>query len=467
MINKIYKRIHNKYSILFKFIFFLRHLLGIFFISIILFLLIPNFFDFKKNDKFIKSHLLENYGLKLNKYESVKYNFMPVPSLEFQNANLLIETNSLKMNVANLRIYPNLINIYNYEDFNSKKIVLNQNNILLEDYDLKILIDYIYNLKNKLTFKNLDLKITRDNLPLINLAKIDFSNYGYKKNIVRGEIFNKKFKIRISDSYDKINFKLLNTGISADISFNEIKKDLKISGVFKSKLLNSNLKFNFDYDDKKIKIYNSYFRNKYLSFNNKSTIIYSPFFNFNSIFKVEDINIKILKKINIEKILNSKYLIKKINAKNEINFKSKKFSQKLIDDLYLNINLAYGRLAFSKKISISENFFICNGEINLLQEYPIVYFNCSITSEDKRQLLKRFSIKYKDKNKPLDLIVQGNINILNNKINFKRIIMNQDYVASIEDLKYFKQTFENILFSKDFLGIFNLKKIKDFITEIS
>ena len=101
----------------------------------------------------------------------------------------------------------------------------------------------------------------------------------------------------------------------------------------------------------------------------------------------------------------------------------------------------------------SENFFICNGEINLLQEYPIVYFNCSITSEDKRQLLKRFSIKYKDKNKPLDLIVQGNINILNNKINFKRIIMNQDYVASIEDLKYFKQTFENILFSKDFLGI--------------
>ena len=66
MINKIYKRIHNKYSTLFKFIFFLRYLFGIFFISVVLFLLIPHFFDFKKKDEIIKNYLLESYGLKLN-----------------------------------------------------------------------------------------------------------------------------------------------------------------------------------------------------------------------------------------------------------------------------------------------------------------------------------------------------------------------------------------------------------------
>ena len=49
----------------------------------------------------------------------------------------------------------------------------------------------------------------------------------------------------------------------------KLKKNL-LSGVFKSKLLNTNLKFNFDYDDKKLKIYNSYFRSKNLSFNNES-----------------------------------------------------------------------------------------------------------------------------------------------------------------------------------------------------
>ena len=61
----------------------------------------------------------------------------------------------------------------------------------------------------------------------------------------------------------------------------------------------------------------------------------------------------------------------------------------------------------------------------------------------------------------------GNINILNNKINFKNITVNQDYEATKEDLNYFKQSFENIFFDKDFLNIFNYEKIKEFILEIS
>ena len=39
--------------------------------------------------------------------------------------------------------------------------------------------------------------------------------------------------------------------------------------------------------------------------------------------------------------------------------------------------------------------------------------------------------------------------------------MNQNYEASKEDLNYFKQSFETILFDKDFLSIFNLKKLKN------
>ena len=45
--------------------------------------------------------------------------------------------------------------------------------------------------------------------------------------------------------------------------------------------------------------------------------------------------------------------------------------------------------------------------------------------------------------------------------------MNKSYTATEEDLKYFKKTFENILFDKNFIEIFNLKKIKEFIIEIS
>ena len=71
------------------------------------------------------------------------------------------------------------------------------------------------------------------------------------------------------------------------------------------------------------------------------------------------------------------------------------------------------------------------------------------------------------KNKKLNLNIKGNLNVLNKKINFKNIEINENYKASKEDLKYFKQSFENILFDKSFLQIFDLKKLKEFILEIS
>jgi exonuclease III len=86
---------------------------------------------------------------------------------------------------------------------------------------------------------------------------------------------------------------------------------------------------------------------------------------------------------------------------------------------------------------------------------------------DKKEFLKEFSIKHKNKNELFKILIKGNINILNNKINFKNIQINQDYNASKEDLNYFKQAFENILFDNDFSDIFNYKKIKEFILEIS
>ena len=469
MINKNNKRIHNKYSTLFKFIFFLRYLFGIFFLSSVLFLSIPHFLDFKKKDRIIKNYLLESYGLTIHKYENIKYNSLPKPNLEIKNIDLGIKADSVRMNVASLIIYPKLLNIYNYENFEVNKIILHKNKILLSVSDLNILINYIYNSKNKLAFKNLDLKINRkkNETSFINVKKINFYNYGYKKNIVRGQLFNKKFKIIISDNFNKINFRLLRSGINADINFNETDKKFFTSGVFKSQVLNSKLKFDFDFEDGKFKIRNSYFRNRDLSFNNESIITYRPFFSLNSVFRIEDVNIKLLKSIDINKILISKNLLKKINTINEINFKRKKFDKNIIDNLNLNINLAYGRLIFSKKILISESLLTCQGDINLLEEYPILYFDCSIISKDKKKLLKEFSIKYKNKNELFELFVKGNINIFNNKINFKNILMNQDYKASKEDLKYFKQSFENILFDENFTRIFNFKKIKEFILEIS
>ena len=103
---------------------------------------------------------------------------------------------------------------------------------------------------------------------------------------------------------------------------------------------------------------------------------------------------------------------------------------------------------------------------SIINEFPIIYFKCKINSSDKKELLKQIGVDYKNKNETLDLNFSGNLNIFNNKINFDNIIMNNNYTAPEEDLKYFKDKFENIVINKKFQNIFDLQKIKKFMKEI-
>ena len=61
----------------------------------------------------------------------------------------------------------------------------------------------------------------------------------------------------------------------------------------------------------------------------------------------------------------------------------------------------------------------------------------------------------------------GSLNILSQKINFKSISVNNNYNASKEDLLYFKDTYERIIINENLISIFNKKKIKEFIQEVS
>tara|TARA_B100001057_G_C22228492_1_gene711061 strand:- start:15 stop:578 length:564 start_codon:yes stop_codon:yes gene_type:complete len=182
-------------------------------------------------------------------------------------------------------------------------------------------------------------------------------------------------------------------------------------------------------------------------------------------FEIEELNFRIFEKIDLIKIIELKDIIKKINSNNVINYKPKKFTKSLIDDLSLQIDLAYGRLTYKKKFLITGNLFNCEGNFNILEEYPLLYFNCKIIVNEKKKLLKKFSIKTKKKNDILEIETKGNLNILNKKINFDKILLN-GINSTKEDLKYFKNSFESILFEKNFFGIFDLEKIKSYIIEV-
>ena len=467
MINKIYKTINNKYSRFFKFLFFLRYLFAIFIITTSLFLFIPSFFDYGKRAKVIKSYIYDNYDLRISDYQQIKYKALPFPALEFENVKIDFEKTSSNLNVKKMKIYPKFFHIYNYENFQTKKIILKDNNIVLKTLDLKYFISHIFDQNNKLYLNNLNLEIIDKNQSIMAVKNIKYSNYGYKKNLITGELFGKNFKTQIDNDLKKIKFNLLNSGILAELSLNKNNKNDITSGTFKSKILNTNLKFNFSYDDEKLQISNSYLRNKNLSFNNDITIIFNPFLQINSKILIEEFNPYLIQKVDLNKFLSFKNIIKKINSESEIEFISKKFSRDHIDNLNLKIDLAYGRMNYSKKLSISDNFLNCSGDINFLEDFPLLFFNCNIKSNDKQKFLKLFSIKSKSKKETLNIEVEGNLSILNKKINFKKILVNEEYKASKEDLKYFKKTFENIVLKNFFLESFNYNNIKEFILEIS
>ena len=428
---------------------------------------IPFFFDSEKRAEVIKNRLAENYNFKLSNIEKIKYNIFPSPNLELINTQLNFKFSEENLSLKNIKIYPNFLNLYNYKNFHTKKIILNDGDMTFQISNLKFFIKQFSHQKNKISLNNLDLKIIDKNTPVIKLNNIRFANYGYKKNSIKGEVFGKNFKVRIDDNYKNINFKLLHSGIDADINFyNSPKKNIKV-GVLKSKILNTNFKSNFEYDGRTLKIYNSYLRSKSLSFKNESEIVISPYFDIKSKLIVEEFSTQIFKSINFTELYKFKDFLRKINSEKEIIFVSKKFGQKLFDDLNLKVNLAYGRMSYSKRFLIAKNIVQCDGSMNFLEEYPLLFFDCFVEGENKREFFKKFSIKTKNKNESLKLNAKGNLSILNKKVNFKNISMDEIYNASKEDLKYFKETFEKIFFDKNSSEIFDLKKVKKFILEIS
>ena len=105
-------------------------------------------------------------------------------------------------------------------------------------------------MEKKIFFKDLNIRIKYKNNDILDLKKIYFSNHGYRKNKIIGEVFNKKFKIDLNDNLKEINFKLLNTGISAKLNIFEKNQISDLQGSFKGKILKSNLRFNFVFDKK-------------------------------------------------------------------------------------------------------------------------------------------------------------------------------------------------------------------------
>ena len=466
MINKFFKLINNKFSIFFKFVFFLRYLFLIFFVALVLFLSIPQFFDYKKKEEIIKIYLSQNYGLKIKELGKIEFNSFPVPNLQINELSANYFSKNINLKTRKLVIYPEILSIYNFNNFHLRKIKLKTAEIETDFKNFYFFNKNILNVKKKISFENSNLKINDNKINIIEIKNINFLNYGYKKNKVIGKLFDRKFEIDIKDDFRKIDFKLIKTGISATLNIFEKKKNF-LAGNLKGKILKSNFKLKFFYNGNKIDISDFYFRDKKISFDSEGQIELKPFLKPNINFNVKNIDEDLLKNFSLNKLHKYKNFIKKINSTNMIIFRSNRFSNNFFTSIDIKSDLAYGRVILKKNFLIANTDIKCESNINLIEDFPIFYFDCFLNSPDKKILMKKIKIDYKNKNETLILNAKGSLNIINNKVNFDKIEVNKDYRATVEDLEYFKNSFENILFDENFIKIFDLSKLRRFISEVS
>ncbi len=465
MINKFYKRIHNKYSKFFNFFFFLRYIISIFFVALCLFLLIPKFINYEKKLNVLSQSLDNFYNLELKGFDSIKYDVFPLPNLSIKNANLNIKNEAISLKTKNLRIFLNLKNIYNYQNFKARKVFMKENKLVLNIDNTKDIIIFFNKLKNRIDIQDLDIIFKKNNNSIFEINNIAFSNYGFKKNKISGIIFKKKFKLKSDEKNKKISFKILNSGVKAKLDFEKIDAGFA-SGFSKIIVLKNYLKLNFVIQNNRLEIMKANFRNNDISLSLNSLITFNPFFEIISSIEINKFNRKLFDKVNLKEILKNREVLKKFNSQIEINLNKKIKVKNITQAFKSKIELEHGRLTFLSNIDILGGKIECRGDSFLLEEFPRLNFKCIIDIKDEEKILKKFSIRKKINVDLRDLNITGSINILNNKINFENISAGKTYNAKKEDLNYFKKSVEEILLNESLLGVFKTAKIKNFLIEI-
>ena len=75
-------------------------------------------------------------------------------------------------------------------------------------------------MQNKIFLDNLDINIQEENKLILKINDFRFTNFGYDKNLIRGEVFGKRFDVLINDDFNNIKFKFPNSGLNTNLNFN-------------------------------------------------------------------------------------------------------------------------------------------------------------------------------------------------------------------------------------------------------
>ena len=216
-----------------------------------------------------------------------------------------------------------------------------------------------------------------------------------------------------------------------------------------------------------MKLFNSFFRNQILESSFDSTITFDPNFYFNTSLKIKNFNYKKFNNFIEKNYLNDKKLVKlnkKLNGKISLLFKEKKNS---IKNLKVNLLFKNGDIHI-KNINLkhSDVSLLFNGLISNNEGYPKLNYELKIIVYDKKNFLNKIGVKNSLPDETLNIFSTGSINLRLSKIRFDDLILDNNKLNN-EEIKIYKENFEQYIIGESIFGLFDLGNIKQFTKSIN
>ena len=452
-----------------KSIFFLKYIIIIFIISTIVYLVVPKFLNYENKIIYLKKSLNKNYNLSIINIKKINYKIFPTPRLILKKSTISLNKNNTKVEIKDLVLILNIFKLYKFNDLELIKIVLTQPNLIIKTENLKNILRYVDRVNNQMIIKNGSLLLSNKKSKILSIDKFSFNNKNKEKIKLNSIIFGHKFNAIFLERRGKKNLTAImpDFGFKTNVMFAENSSLDILKGKIEAKFLKNNLKFNFIKNDNLI-ISNSFFRNKLLQTTFDGTIETNPFFNFDLFFIIKSINFTdLLNSDNIKNLLNVSDKAKKLNGKIKILYKKKNLERSYVKNLSASISSVNGLIKLNEiTIHFPEAVINLEGDISEYEGYKKFNFKIIADITNKKKFFKNFKIKDIENQEAVGLSINGYLNISSNKIYFELIKIDNKKIISVEDINFYKKSFEQILIKDNLKNIFIIDNIKNFFEEI-
>ena len=459
--NRIFvSKIFKKFSI---------YIISFIFFSIIVYLNIPNFFDYEKS-------LLNKTCKNLNciSESEIEYTFIPSPRLVIKNLTIQDSKKRTILTAPKAGIKISIHKLINKDKFNFTKIVSKDLEINLHLDDIQEYIKFIEKInfikpiainKGNINFFNSNEKITTIKKASIKFKSLD--NISIKGNFLNDELI---FSLEGSENKPEVFLlKLVESKFLTKINIKEDSTKKKIQGSILLKKNKHRLRAPFSYENNQIFFEKADIRNEFLNGKIDGLIKFLPFFDFN-------LNVD-LKGFNFKRFYTS---ISNIDKKKISNFL--KINYKINGDMSLNVNKVYSKydlinsfesdIKFSNGDLLIEKMLLHLGKLGAAdltgiikndEKFSNFKFENNIYIDNEKYFNRKFGI-FSDTGIYENLHLSGSLDLINFILRFNEISSNKKF--NEDQISRIEKEFNDYMLDDGLISFFDFVRFKELMKSI-